>query len=321
MSEFALHPESQLHYRHVVPPEWGPFVEAHATLTALSRHRSHVSVVSPARYATEWLSTRSNPRLCYIEWSNTNARVVRPLERQCLVALYALEALGDAAQMLPSHQAHWTRFVEAAPDYDAVLTYTPTMVEAISQLGLFAALYPLGVEPTAAGLPRWNTPKFQDYIYWGSEVGKRTVIVPYLKEALDGHIHTVSGAFGRGLVGQLDVSRAALHIAHSQVRSFPQWRAWQVLTSSACLVAELPEGNPPDTWPLVAGKHFFGLDPIGIHNLEATAERLRDLLTCQLAEIARRAWEELGSEFTGDKCLERYLVPASIRMLERRAAL
>lgn len=316
----GLHPEIGLHYRHVIPADWGPFVDARATLNALTQDRCNGrvwhSVITPAEYAQDpyWTS----PAVCYVEWSNTNRRIGAPQDRKCLVALYALEAWGAPSEMLESHVQHWQRFQAAAVDYDAVLTYTPRMVEHLQALGLHAALYPLGFDPRTVGLPRWTTPKFTDYVYWGSDVGKRTVLMPRLQELVDGHIHNVSGSFGRGLAGQLDTARAALHLAHSAVQSFPQWRAWQVLATSACLVAELPVGEPPDTWPLVPGRHFVPLAPITLDNVEKTAAQLYQLLATPLVDIARRAHEELASEFSATACVERYLVPASLEMWRRK---
>ena len=314
-----VHPETGLHYRQIVPASWGPFVECRATLSALAITRPWLSVITPEQFGAERKNAAfwQSPSLCYLDWSNELAAIGNPRDRKCLVAIYALEALGAEDKMLSSHRRHWARFRECAQNYDAVLAYEPALVAQIQTWGLVTGLYPLGWTPLTAGYPRWGTAKFEDYVYWGSPAGKRQAIVPFLKKSLEGHFVDASGTFGRRLTGVLDTARAALHIAHSDVPTFAQWRAWQAMASSAAIVAERVAA-----WPLVADQHYLAIEPITLDNLDATAAHLRQLIIRDrerpLFQPIALAANVLGSQFRAEWCLDHYLLPASLAMKERR---
>lgn len=307
-----------LHYRHIVPAEWGPFVDCRATLNALAARYPWVSVATPAEFDAGL--GLDDPRVCVVDWSNRCQPLTGPAApgvRRATVLLYALEASGPPSAMLPAQLAHWEAFQTASVTYDGVLTYTPELASGLSTwLGRKCWLYPLGFDPFVKGLPRFEVPKFNEYLWWGSRVGKRQRTLPFMQavECLTGRVIDVSGAYGRALTGALDTARAALHLAHTDMFTFPQWRAWQVIGTSAALVAELPltaEGQTePDTWPLVPGRHFIGFEPLKEDNLDTTASKLAALLDAPLRDIAQCAYEEIGRTYTAASCHERYLVPA-----------
>lgn len=319
--DHRVHPQSRLHYRHVVPSEWGPFVDARATLLALAQRRDLChSVVTPAEYATERTQDAwwQNERICYVDWSNENLRIGPPLARKCVVALYALEAWNDEPLLLGAHQEHWARMREAAYDYDAVLSYTPKLRDLIRSWGFQTHLYPLGWSPETAGWPRWNAPKFQQYVYWGSHTGARCRLLPELLQKFDGRLHDVSGEFGRSLTGHLDTARGVLHIPHTPDATFAQWRGWQCLASSAGLVAQ-----DTDSWPFVPGEHYLPLSAEAMLDPDKLFwEAFEYMEAPQLLErTARAAFDGLATRFRAERTVEDYLVPASMAMLTRRRTL
>lgn len=310
------HPKTGLHYIHVVPPEWGPFVDVRATMTAVANRTLWMSVIHPGRFLgmMDASPERQDPNVMFIDWSNTNPIVPEKSKRKCLIAVVYLESSGDGAKMLKSHVAHWEAFKKNAHLYDATLVHSPMKVRRIKKHGIPTYLYPLGWDSEAAGLPRFDTRKSRGYVFYGSMAGKRELVFPFLKDKLGDRLQFVSGTFGRSLQGVLDESKASLHIAHSDVDSFPQWRAWQAVSTSAALVTE--EAN---IWPLEAGKHCVVIDRVTLQNANESTSRLIDILdNTDLLGIARKCHEEIGGKFTAEKCIENYLVPASRSMLESR---
>lgn len=328
-----LHPRSELHYRHVVPDEWGPLFELRETFAVLARTEPWHSVVSPARYLSE-LRDRTEPaqaRTFYIDWTNHNLRIGTPGDRRCCTALYAVEAWGG--DMLPVHEQHWDAFRAAAQGHDLVFGYTLQLTERMASWGLRSALYPLGWCPEAVGYPRWGTPKFERMVWWGSMTGRRRVIVPVLAEHIGHYLTNLSGAYGRRLIGCLDNAEIVLHVAHTHGATFPQWRLWQILPTSAGLIAEVSPGM--DCWPL-RPEHFcaigFSEEPEdmvtkgqwlrrlceeedGLSDGKLTGPAQREVL---LGQAARR-FDELG-HYTVSHCVNEYLVPASQAAFERRQA-
>jgi hypothetical protein len=306
-----LHRISDLHYRHVVPAVWGPLFELRETLQTLD---SCHSVVTPERYQVE-LSERADERTFYVDWTNQNLRIGPPESRRHCTALYAIEAW--APTMLDSHVAHWEGFRAAAQDHDLVLGYTPGMVERFRSWGLRAALYPLGWSPEATGGPRWSTPKFESLVWWGSMAGRRQTILPALSERIGHYLVNLSGAYGRRLIGCLDTAAVALHVAHTAGATFPQWRLWQLMSTSAGLIAEAH----PDSWPLEP-HHYQRIElSEDVEVLERQGAWLRDLCETErlqsLREQAEVRFDEL-EHYTVKHCIAKYLVPASMEAFEAR---
>jgi hypothetical protein len=161
------------------------------------------------------------------------------------------------------------------------------------------------------GRPRWHAPKHYHFLYWGSAVGRRGMFVPFLKEHFGELLHVPEGVFGRDLLALLDRSYASLYVAHSAVRSYSTWRLWQTLATSAAFV-----GEPGDTWPFEPGKHILTFDQLTSENYLGVLDQIREI-GCdvkRLGEIAECAADELGSRFTIDRVVDRYLVPASVEM-------
>lgn len=309
MTDLPRHPTTGVHYAHVVPSNWGAHVDIHAMWTKFAGKFNWISVHRPdgivnADGTSEILQ---DPTVLLVIWGGVP--VVPPRsERQAHTALVYSEAIGDRSKMLFDHRRDLDFFDAAVAQgqYDAVFCHTPWMVDQFKTKGVRSFLLPLGWDQDVYGTPRFEGPRLHDYVYYGSIVGKRAMVMPFLKQQLGEKLFDASGLFGRSIVAKLDVARASLYVAHSDVDSFSTWRTWQTLGSSACLVAE-----PADSWPLVAGRHFIQIARVDWVNAAlVAADLVRMLGEVDYLSVARMAYEEIAKHYTSERCIEEYLVPA-----------
>lgn len=314
-------PTTGLHVVHVIPETWGPFVDILASYrNVAARCFPWMNVVSPEVFAGMKSSPAyQDPGVLFVLWTD-DPRPGPKTERKALVAGVYSEAIGERNEagellgMLPEHRAHFERFRAVQAEYDAVFAHTPWMQEQLAYL-LEPPVYvvPVGWDPETMGRPRWTAPKFVDYAYYGSGVGKRSMILPFLQGRLGKRLVDVTGSFGRDLLGKLDVARASLYVAHSDVRSFSTWRIWQTIATSAALVAEVGT----DTWPLHTA-HYVGYPRVTLDNGEETANELRRILDhVDLLGMARRCYEEVAGAFTVETIVQSYLLDAMGDLVRR----
>ena len=299
---------------HVIPSAWGPMVDIRASYLSLSRRRPWVHVITPEvfhRVKDGDTGPWRDPRAVFVCWDLVDPGPKHL--RACKVMHVYAEALDhDGTLLLPAHLAHWHRFKDLAAHYDACLVHAPDARDVVIHAGILTYVMPVGWDEAAMGVPRWDTPKFRTYAYHGSMTGRRDVIIPYLKHELGALFHDVTGSFGRGLLGHLDVARASLYVAHSSVASFSTWRLWQTASTSAAMVAEVG-----DTWPFVSGRHYISAGRFRLEDAAHWVQALRDLSEQhdKLTEVAQAAHEEIARKFTVDHVEDHYLVPAIEAMM------
>ncbi len=287
---------------HVVPYDWGPFVDIRACLQSLSRRRPRTQVIPQDWYRRDpglW----EDPECLFICWDISTADPGPKENRKCKVAVVYSEAIDEnQANLLPQHRAVWDSFLKMAPNLDAVLTHTPRTAEILGKI-LPAYVLPVGWDAEAMGALR-HAPKHQQLVYHGSMAGRRALIVPYLIGRLG--LVDITGSCGRQLLGRRVTAAASLYIAHSPVESFSTWRLWQAASTSAALIAE-----PGDTWPFEKGKHFLGIPRISVDNAEDVSLQIIRYLEQKdrLIEIANAA-HELARQFTVGYVEDEFLVPA-----------
>lgn len=291
---------------HVVPSAWGPFVDLRAGLQALSRRRPWTHVITPEEFFAHARGDLWNdPDAWFVCWSLLDPG---PKElRRCQVAHVYSEALDDdGTKLLPDHLAHWHHFKNVAHNFDRVFTHTPKTAAIVARACDPVFVLPFGYESSAMGEPRIDAPKQHGLLYYGSTVGRREILIPYLRAALGSQLSDVCGIYGRALLGTLDTSRAALYVAHSEVSSFSTWRLFQTCATTAAMIAE-----PGDAWPFAANVHYVEIPRMTISTAKSTVDTLRDLLSApdHLGQIAHRAHYEIGRTFTMDHVEDRYLVP------------
>lgn len=287
---------------HVVPDGWGPYVDVRACLKSLSKRRSSTYVLTP-REANPEAEFWQDPDALAIYWPLLEP-VPREARRCKVVHVYSEAIDTDLDKLLPAHRGHWYRFrLDLAQHFDAVFTHTPWTSEVLKHAGMVSFVMPVGWDAEAMGTPR-DGYKLHDFVYHGSLTGRRELIVPYLQKRLG--LVDVTGSFGRGLLGQLDLARASIYIAHSLVGSFSTWRLWQTASTRAALVAE-----PGDAWPFEAGKHYIQIESLTVDNAERMVDSLLDLATQHdhLEHVANEA-HTLARLYTVDRIEDEFVIPA-----------
>jgi len=291
---------------HVIPSAWGPYVDLRASLQALSRKRPWTHVISPEEFAGPvGEDLKSDPDVWIVCWSLLDPGPRD--QRRCQMAYVYSEALDDdGGKLLPDHLAHWHRFKSFAGGFDRIFAHTPSAATIVARAASPVHVLPFGYEPLAMGEPRVDAPKHRGLLFYGSIVGRREILVPYLRAELGDQLSDACGMFGRGLLGMLDTSRASLYIAHSDVSSFSTWRLFQTCATTAAMIAE-----PGDAWPFVAGIHYVEIPRLTISTARSSVEILRELISApdHLNQIAHRAHHEIGRTFTMEHIEDRYLVP------------
>lgn len=302
-----VHPLTGLHYYHVVPQVRGPFMDVWNVQSYVASKLPYVSCISTREFAVAQRSPLYKERsACFIVWdgpvapSNGGAR---------LIGMY-FEAIGEADEMLPSHISHLYKYAESHAHYDLIFTHTPWMAQHLREkYGWKTAVLPLGYAPTM-GAPNPEQVPTLDTCFWGSMVGKRLWTVPAFERVFGDRMTNYSGQYGTEITKLLNGCKTALYLAHSDVRSFSTWRAWQTLASNAVLVAE--QGTHGwDAWPFVGGKDFFGMALLTERNVEMTVAAVARVIAGVDFDMHRKNREHLRTDFDAVKVFEDYVVPAT----------
>ncbi len=225
-------------------------------------------------------------------------------ERQASYFSVFFEAFDEDFQKLDVlHREHWARCVALASSFDGLFCHTPWMAESVSAaMGLPGYVLPIGWEEGFHDL----TSRSWKYFYAGSFIGKRTWAVPQLSAYLRDELLHITSIYGEEFRNELSKSLGFLNVFHSDVRSFSTWRIWQALSTGCVLVSE-----PGDSWPLVSEDHYLKLPTLIPENVDDVGRILKETsreILIQKAEAAREGLQD----YTVDKCIENFLVPASL---------
>jgi hypothetical protein len=304
-----VHPVTGFGYVHILPKN-GAFDSIRSCYGILANNYPWLQIREPWEFdEIKRSSMYTNDRVFIVTWVNSYAG---PKEmRSAKVAAVYSEAIGPREAMLPDHRKAWDEFSGRAHEYDLLLGHTPFMAAQLAKLGVPSAVFPVGWDHRGLGTPDFSRSRDQVFAYYGSPVGKRTWSVRGLGDRLGKDFRDLTGTYGRPLMGELGRSRAALYLAHSDVESFSTWRTWQALAAGAAMI-----GEPADTWPLVPGRHYAEIPRLTERNLDAAAIVLREYAGGSTLEtFAKCVHSEIAPEFTVEKCIEKYLVPASMGKL------
>jgi hypothetical protein len=295
---------------HVVPDEWGPFVDIRTCLSSLTERNETVRTLKSIDLNAVWPGC--DPDDLLVLWSLQDPG---PIDRRdCYIAAVYSEALDeDESKLLPEHLAHWQRFQKTAPSFDAIFVHTPWMCDLVAKkTGRPTFVMPVGWDAAAMGVPRWDTPKHNLIGYRGSSIGRRAMIIPALGVQFGANEFVpMTGQFGRALLGNLDTTAIDLYVAHSPVRSFSTWRLWQAASTSTTLVAEVAREHLADSWPFIEDEHFIGLTPIEPTNIRAKAIELLALAKEAMRTTSvSRAAHALARQYTVDRIHRDFVLPA-----------
>lgn len=307
-----VHPQSGLHYVVVLPDDPGAYLDYWNGYSAL--RLPWLSVITVDEYRRSAGVLLDDDATFVVLWTIEQA----PRPRKALVAAFYAEAVGEETAMLPDHVRHWNDFGRHAPEYDAIFVHTPGLVAPLRRgMSLPVHVVPAGWSPSW-GSPSWNACKYDHLLYWGSTVGRRESIIPWIR-LQSVPVRDASGCFGRAILAEIERSRAAIYVAHSIVQSFSTWRLWQMIATSTALIAE-----PGEAWPFVVGEHYLPIPYYG--GSEESRRNIHDQVvryfqdSNRLGRVARKAHEDLAERFTIERCVEDWLVPASVQVQEATRA-
>lgn len=304
------HPKTGRRYRQVFPWPTDIYCDWREAYARLSAHVPWVSDHEEGELGK--LLAESGPEDVLILWHDLlPGDPSQPAKTRANLVLYWPETVGSGIGMTV-HQTEMLRNLVAfrAKLYQGVLFYDAPARDFLAQiLPVRTGVSPAGYDPEIMGRPNWEEPKTKDIALYGAFTGIREWIVPDLRKSLDGRLDEFSGVHKKARANRLSGSRAVLIVPHSP-GSFPQWRLWHAIASSATLLAPWSSA-----WPAENGKHYIELpfpDPARPWPfIDAVTEALR---RPDLADVARRAHEDL-SQITVARAFEEWTVPEIERIL------
>lgn len=220
-----------------------------------------------------------------------------PAPRRARCALRYTESSGPPEGLIPNQKAEQDWLQKNGRAFDVVFVGTPAVKAYVESFCKKTVAAPIGYDAGTMGIPDWNAKKSRELCFYGSFMGRRQWIIPFLGSRLGHRFHMVH-KFGRLRQKTLNGSRAILYVGHSKEPGFPGLRLWQAIATSAALVTE-----DRDAWPAIAGRHYVPIPEAREDNPEELAASIESALDQPLQDIARTAHEEL-SPYTVDRCLK-----------------
>jgi hypothetical protein len=196
---------------------------------------------------------------------------------------------------------------------NAAFGHTPWMASRLEKDGVPGFVLPMGWDPEVMGTPDWEAKKKCRFTYVGAPAGKRAWVIPGMRLALGKDMHEPQDKWGKELIGIFNESVANLYLSHSNVHSFSTFRIWQTMSSSAALIAE--KGR--DCWPMEEGM-YIGVPTITRANGPQTAKMILTIPDAVYLSVAHKLHDALAHDFTIEKILENYLIPASIKIKDTK---
>jgi hypothetical protein len=137
--------------------------------------------------------------------------------------------------------------------------------------------------------------------------GKRTRLLPVLKDKLKHKLHIIPGTYGLQRRSFLDQSKAVLQLPQVSKCAFPTMRIWQSIAASAVMLLE-----PTDAYPARPGVHYIEIPELTENTVEEVAAAIDAALRrSDLRKIAQKAYTDLSQMSILD-CFEKYVIPASM---------
>lgn len=305
------HPKTGRRYRQVFPWPTDIYCDWRDAYARLSSEVPWVSDHEETEIPK--LLSESEPQDVLILWHDLLPPGASQETTRAKLILYWPETVGSGIGMTV-HQTEMLRELVArrARAYSGIIFYDPDSKDFLSPvLPVPAGVSPAGYDAQVMGQPDWNAPKTTDIALYGAFTGIREWIIPDLRARMDGRLDEFSGIHKKARAARLSSSRSILIVPHSP-GSFPQWRLWHAIASSAALLAPWPKA-----WPAESGKHYIEVpfpDPARPGPfLDAIMAALG---RSDLSTVARTAHEEI-SKITVARAFEEWTVPEIERMLSR----
>ncbi len=305
------HPKTGLHY--IVSFRQGPAYD----------DAMHMYERMAAKY--DWLECIQEPelvrRLDTIAQDERNFVVIwgvwsprPPEDRKAMFTRVFSEALDDDGVHMLGYHRNWLNSAQRNIRHmNAAFGHTPWMASRLEKDGVPGFVLPMGWDPEVMGTPDWEAKKKCRFTYVGAPAGKRAWVIPGMRLALGKDMHEPQDKWGKELIGIFNESVANLYLSHSNVHSFSTFRIWQTMSSSAALIAE--KGR--DCWPMEEGM-YIGVPTITRANGPQTAKMILTIPDAVYLSVAHKLHDALAHDFTIEKILENYLIPASIKIKDTK---
>ena len=239
-----------------------------------------------------------------------------PQERKAMFTRVWSEAYDDDEMNMIKHHRDWLSSARANIRHmDGVFGHTPWMASRMETDSVPGFALPMGWDPEVMGTPDWEAEKKHRFTYIGAIAGKCRWLVPGMQGALGDEMHQPQDIAGKSRTDMFNASHANLYLSHADVHSFPTFRIWQTLCSSAALIAE--KGR--DCWPMTE-EMYIGMPTIARANGPKVANMIKSVPNDMYAMTARRLHDGLATDFTIEKILEDYLIPASIKIKDTKTS-
>lgn len=258
------------------------------------------------------LLAESGPDDVLVCWHDLlkSQKIERPETKGALV-LYWPETVGTGIGMT-AYQLGMLRELAASRKhlYRGIITYDPSSAELLSDIAKIRVQYaPAGYDFEVMGRPDWTTEKYTDLAVYGAYTGIREAIMPDLRIMMGARLDEFNGIHGKMRSMRLSRSRGILLVPHSP-GSFPQWRLWHAVASSAALLAPWPVA-----WPAAAVDYVELPFPEPARPAVFLDAVQRALARGDLDTIARNAHEHL-SKITVAQAFEEWMLPAVEEILK-----
>jgi len=224
-----------------------------------------------------------------------------PPVRRARCALRYTESSGSRDGLISNQQAEQGWLEKNGKAFDVVFVGTPAVKVHFEPFCKKTVAAPIGYDAGTMGLPDWNAQKSFGLCFYGSLMGKRQWIVPFLQKRLGSRFSLIH-KFGMPRQNVLNRSRGVLYVGHSSEPGFPGLRLWQAMATSAALVTE-----DRDAWPAVPWRHYVPIPEAREDDPEKLVTSLENALSQPLVDVARKAHEELAP-YTVDRCLSEYVM-------------
>lgn len=308
----TVHPKSGLRYVMSIAP-WPAYREFAKIYAAATRRFPWIEMLGRKELSARLPDLCKDERNFIIVWGYRCPAI--PVDRKATCAIGYSEAYDeDPNKMLNGHM-RWLRDVKATQfsQADGFLCHTPWMAQRVSEgTGLPGHVLPVGYD-AVLGEPDLKAEKDHRFTYNGVMAGKRSWLVPAMREAMGVSFKDATGQWMRQLNATLNASCASLYLTHSDVHSFSTFRIWQTMASSAALIAE----SGRDCWPMTESM-YVPIPTLTPENVEEVARELMGYSDDYYAAASRRLRDGLG-HMTIDYVLDNYLAPASVAIKESRA--
>jgi len=238
-----------------------------------------------------------------------------PQEREAIFTRVWSEAYDDDQDKMIKHHRDWLSSARANIRHmDGVFGHTPWMASRMKTDTVPGFVLPMGWDPELFGRPKWHARKKHRFAHVGAIAGKRGWVVPGMRYALGDDLLHVKDTWGADLLDVYNKSVAQLYLSHSDIHYFSTFRIWQMVATSAAMIAE----SGRDCWPMTE-EMYVGVPTITRKNGGIVARMIKGLPDKLYKSKAKALNESLASSFTIEKVLTDYLIPASVEIKERRS--